>query len=382
MDLRIYMKIAYLLAEDLSKHPGLERKINGQIAVWKAAGHAVYKVMHYSGTIETPSGDLLRGNDHLSQPLSSRSKITQSVRLSRQYAFIARALESIRPDITYTRYLFPAWRLKKAFGHCGKLLIEINSDDLSEYQNKNRLTGYFNRLFRTPLLERADGFVFVTRELADSPSFAFASGVRTVIANGIDCHPVVFYESPGNTVPQLGFIGSPGQSWHGLDKLKALALILPDCFVHVIGPDATECLRLWGSIPENIKVHGYLGAGDASQIMSSMDVGIASLALHRKKMDEACPLKMRQYLAHGIPVLGAFADTDISPSQDFYCRLPNCEDNIVPHAEQIRRFVSGAFNNVALRSKARYFAENNLAQEAKEAVRLAFFASALNSDKR
>jgi hypothetical protein len=109
-----------------------------------------------------------------------------------------------------------------------------------------------------------------------------------------------------------------------------------------------------------------------------MDVGISTLALHRKNMNEACPMKVRQYLAQGLPVLAASYDTDIQSDQCFYLQLPNCEENIRPHARDIIDFIQSVFGRYAIREKAREFAIANLAVEMKEVKRLNFLRSVLD----
>lgn len=373
------MKIAYLLAEDLSRHPGLKHKIDGQISRWVEAGHEVYKVLHFSGMVVAPDGQVRSMEPALSAPVQRGGKARQMMRLSRQYAFAASALEWIRPDITYSRYLFPAWGVGNIARHGGRLVFEINSDDAAEYSARNFLTGVLNKIFRSKVLRMAKGLVFVTRELAHSPAFSAFAQARMVIANGVECVRFPFVKDPGNTSPQLGFIGSPGQPWHGLDKLLTLAELIPECTIHVIGPSEQECRSLSGRLPNNVVTHGYLNAVDAQQVISVMDVGISTLALHRKGMNEACPLKVRQYLAQGLPVLAASEDTDILTDQCFYLRLPNCEDNIRPHAQRIIDFVHGAFGNVAMREKAREFAMSRMAVDGKEAERVHFFQSVLDA---
>jgi hypothetical protein len=372
------MKIAYLLAEDLSRHPGLQYKIDAQISRWMEAGHEVYKVLHFSGMVVAPDGQVHKMEPTLSAPYERRGKARQLMRLSRQYAFVSSALQWIQPDLTYSRYLFPSWGVGNIAKHSGRLVFEINSDDASEYYAKNALTGIFNKLFRSKVLRLAKGLVFVTRELAHAPAFSSHTHTRTVIANGVECARFPIVRNPENVSPQLGFIGSPGQLWHGLDKLVTLAELLAGCIIHVIGPSEQECRILWGKLPANVVMHGYLNSEDASQVISVMDVGIATLALHRKSMNEACPLKVRQYLAQGLPVLAASEDTDILTDQCFYLRLPNSEDNIRPHAQRIIDFVHGAFGNVAMREKARKFAMSHMAVDDKEAERVNFFQSVLS----
>lgn len=366
------MKIAYLIFEDVRKHSGLKQKIGDQIALWESAGHEVHKVYGRLGIVDPPINEV---SINTSVPKSKLGKLLQK---ADEYAFVKNVLLRINPDIIYARYLFPAWGVQHLKPNATKLILEVNSDDKYEYLGKNIFTGLLNAAFRRIVLKMADGLVFVTNELAGVDSFKALTDVQTVIANGIDCQKVSLATLPNNKKPQLAFIGSPHQNWHGVDKLIHLAELLPASQLHIIGPDEKECLKYWGSMPSNVTIHGYLNAAQSTKILSTIDVAISTLALYRKSMHEACPLKVRQYLAHGIPIIGASDDTDIVDDMDFYFKLPNCEDNILPYATGIKQFVDDAFNNNDLRLKARSFAETQLDVRGKEKKRLNFFKEVLN----
>ncbi|WP_297812640.1 glycosyltransferase [uncultured Methylophaga sp.] len=368
------MKIAYLVGENLSKHPGLKHKIETQIHYWRSAGHDVYQIHHHNGVVIDPDG---KEQQYLVHANDTASKWQRLSRLAKQYHFVARQLEEIKPDLTYSRYLFPAKNLSKIRQHAGRLILEVNSDDRAEYLQKSVLTGVVNTLFRHRVLAKADGLVFVTGELRDKSAFSGLTPHRCVIGNGVEVDSFEFLSRTGNSLPQLVFIGSPGQSWHGLDKVGLLASYFPEWTFNIIGPNKEECLKQWRAEPENIIFHGYLSNLDAQRVVKNMDVGISTLALHRKSMQEACPLKLRQYLAQGIPVLAASEDPDIESEQVFYFRIANTEHNVTSSIDAIRTFVGNVFANSDIRTSARRYAEEHLAASEKEAKRLKFFERVL-----
>ena len=365
------MKIAYLIGEDLSSHPGLKYKIEGQIKAWESHGHEVYKVLHYKNVVLKPNEPLL-----FDVPVEKKkqTKISRIFRLSKQYLFISKALKSISPDITYPRLLYPAWKLADSFVHAGKLIVEINSDDKAEYYVKHFYVGIYNQLARQFFLKKADALVFVTNELSLSSSFLGFTNNREVIANGINCVDFPFVAEPKNSNPKICFIGSPNQLWHGLDRLIQLAEMLPESTIHIIGPSKDECLKLWGYSLANIIFHGYLSAELAKPLIANMDVGISTLALYRKKMEEACPLKSRQYLAQGIPMIVASSDPDIQNNESFCLQLPNKDNNVLPHKGMIIKFIDFCFGNSELRESARRFSIQYFDKARKEEKRLNFFA--------
>jgi len=364
------VKIVYLIGEALDTHPGLADKIGGQTAHWRAAGHEV-QLLEHRDRAPADAADSLAGRAAL-RVRDGAGRAALFARLSLQYRFAREQLARHEPDLVYTRYLFPAPGVGALLRGPFPVVVEVNSDDRSEYLQRGRITGLYNSLARRAALRGAAGAVFVTRELAASPSFSCIEGPRLVLANGIDLSQVTFAERTTNEVPQLAFVGSPGQAWHGLDKLGTMAANLPGAVFHVIGPSREECERVLGGIPGNVRCHGYLPGAEVDALLAGVDFGIGSLALHRNAMDEACPLKVRRYLAHGLPVISGCRDTDIDGDRPFFLELENSEDNVRRGRARIEAFVAAGFRDEALRRVARTFAERELTEEEKERRRLEF----------
>jgi hypothetical protein len=89
-------------------------------------------------------------------------------------------------------------------------------------------------------------------------------------------------------------------------------------------------------------------------------------------MQEACPLKVREYLAYGLPVIIGCKDTDFTESAPFILRLPNSEDNIETSLSAIESFVSKWKGKRVPRE-----AIAHLDLEVKESQRVKFFEDVL-----
>ena len=282
---------------------------------------------------------------------------------------LADAVAAWGPDLVYRRYAV----YLPGFGRLARIapvVLEINSDDVSEGRMAGRPSlgavrrRLWNELTRPLTFRDAAGAVFVTRELAGSPRFARFGLSHVVIANGtrLDGPP-----APASSTerPRLFFIGFPGQAWHGIDKIYALARRRPDYDFDLVGVPATD-------VPEDLRDrvtgHGTLVRDAYLPLLALADVAVGTLALHRKEMDEACPLKVREYLGHGVPTLIGYEDTDFPEPVDFLLRLPNTEANVEEGVEEIARFVE--------RWRGRRFDRARVAHldaTAKEQRRYAFF---------
>ena len=111
---------------------------------------------------------------------------------------------------------------------------------------------------------------------------------------------------------------------------------MPDIQIDVIGYDR---LPRYQSLPTNITFHGYMSSNHYQILLANSDVAVSSLAFHRVGMQEQSPLKSREYLAYGLPMVVPYIDTDLNDLKcDFLLNIPNREDNIQTHAEVIRDF--------------------------------------------
>ena len=98
--------------------------------------------------------------------------------------------------------------------------------------------------------------------------------------------------------------------WHGYEKLlEALPQLPPDCMVVLIGSenqqftDEVKELAQKLGVLNRIHVIGWLSHHDVNEVVYACDLGVSPLALEKKRMKEAQSLKVRHYLAMGLPVL-------------------------------------------------------------------------------
>ena len=309
---------------------GVGKKLDRQISAWQEAGHEARLFMHTSRY--TPLSDLVPAEVI---PYNSAGAVrTEFSRIAAAKKLVA-AVYAYNPDVIYLRlgmYVYPIHKLVQI----APLIGETNTNDLIQHEGLGKPYAMYNRISRGILLHRIDGLVAVSQELAEVAAFAKFHKPTRVIANGIDLGNFEQLPSASNSIPRLVFIGNPGYLWHGVDKLIALARLLPDVHFDIIGYDR---LNGYEPIPENLKLHGYLPTAVYQNILRAADAAISSLGLHRIGLNEASPLKTREYLALGLPVILPYKDTDLDVLDcDFLLKIPNKEDNIQTHAQAIRDF--------------------------------------------
>ena len=201
-------------------------------------------------------------------------------------------------------------------------------------------------LIGKPTIAKATGTVGVTQEIAD---YELArAGVpdkpQYVYPNGIVFKEQELLDRRSADVPEFLFVANFAP-WHGLDRLLASVAQSKEQFV----------LHLVGKVPESllsrtrdprIQVHGTLNHEQIAMLSQQCWVGLASFALDRNKMKQACPLKVREYLMLGLPVYGDYEDVFSADVEYFRCG-GNSISEIVDFCQSVRRLMKNEISSLA-----------------------------------
>ena len=322
------MRVAYVLTWSGGASTGVFKKVGDQVAAWHALG-----VEAGVFVATTSSGE----SDWLSLPETKRvvrfDNAPGSVLAQRE---LLTASASWSPDMTYVRttprQAFAARQLR-AQPH----VIEIQTNDLAEAAGISRKRLWLSQATRRSCHGAATGLVFVSSELAALPSYSMFTHRRVVIGNGIDLDRITALPA-SNTggAPTLAFMGQANAKWHGLEDIFDLARARPEWTIDLIGPTAT------GQTPRlaNLNFHGEMSSAEYRPILAKADAALSTLAWYRSSMSEASPLKSREYLALGLPVIGAYEDTDIPDGNPIYLRLPNRAGSLVNELARVESFIN------------------------------------------
>jgi hypothetical protein len=188
--------------------------------------------------------------------------------------------------------------------------------------------------------ETLDGKICVTDEIARHESFG---GKILVIGNSAE-GPVLATKrlapfSGGEL--RVGMPSSRDFPWHGEDRLVASAvqwvLEEPELEVQIDiigygGSKETPHPRV------TVNRLGNLKGEELVAHMNNMHLGVSSLALFRKGMEEASPLKSRFFVSQRIPFIYGYQDPDIVNDSDVTLRVANRQE-IIPWVK-VKRFLA------------------------------------------
>lgn len=301
------MRIVFVSPDSSSVESGVTKKIRGQVRAWRDEGHEVVLV--------EPGNRSMRG-----------------MRLVPTLSAMLRQAASLGPDVVYVRHTTWVPRLSRV-ARRHTLVLELNGDDVRELRVRRVPFRLYHRLVRRLALRAAALVIVPSKELERRRYIGAVARRTAVVSNGIDLAAVRELPAPHNDRLRVGFTFTSPGDWTGLDQVLELAADLPELAFDVIGP----ATGLRG--PDNVTFHGYLDGDLYEGVVAGLDAGLGSLALHRAGLSEASTLKVRGYLAHGIPAIIGHHDTDFPDPVPFVLEIPNADGAARRAAEEIRSFV-------------------------------------------
>ncbi len=314
----------------LDRMDGIGRKVSDQIRMWAASGVDA-RILVF---VDVPGQemDAIRG---WKLNLASNSSPFLVRKAQRVFQFLKGALITVlwRPDVIYTRAGVSFWGSSMWKWSGAKRVIELNTTLEGELVSLQK-TGHINEREQdlrredwNQTMQKADAYVSVSDEIDRQNKQWMADKPATVVCNSIDFskHSKVIRKNQQNKLPKLVFVGAAEYDWNGVDKLMYLASKTVGILEFVligVKPDKTHS--------ENVTIYPFLEKEKLPEILASCDVGVATLALHRKELEEASPLKVREYAALGLPMIIAYNETAFKgvDTPEWVLRIPNKEKSV------------------------------------------------------
>lgn len=349
------MRIAYSLIAYDAIHSGVYTKILDQVTFWRSQGKVV-QLFLITDEVSAPHWKVIDPSATILVDLNLASKIINRI-------LLVRLASKSNPSIIYLRESFPILIPRTKI----PIVLEVQSLVGNELKIRNRKMSLLFNLLKKRIYSQVSGGVFVTSELNEINEFHFADDLpKIAIGNAINFDRV----TPLTLNPSINmgvfFVGTPKQPWHGVSDLVRFGELNPDIDVHIVGDEGE-------STSPNVFFYGTLQTSDYYKIASLCVAGVGTLNLSAKQMEEASPLKVREYLAMGLPVITRYRDVDLDPSSDFLLQLPADERAFSDFSLEIRSFLESWRSKRVDRT-----AISHLDVTVKETLRLGFFEQVRN----
>jgi len=204
-------------------------------------------------------------------------------------------------------------------------VCELNTITDAEYRAKGQtLKGIIYRFWEGRTLAQSLGWLPVTQEIRIwAERISRTRKPFLIAANGVAIDTATVKKSRKEVRRMLGVPDSLpvlvmagfSRPWHGVDRALALLAGLPApvelWFIGAQGETDRRYIETMApkyGVDGAVRVFPWLGKSDTADLVAAAEVGIGPLALDRKHMTEAQPLKIRFYLALGLPVLINYRD--------------------------------------------------------------------------
>lgn len=358
---RLKMKIAYIIEVNPYLNSGIVKKIKDQTAFWKQQGHDVKthiiwpyhknEKKHLQGEVFSDMFVNALPNGFVKTYLT---KITGISRVSRQ-------LTSFNPDIVYIRQNIWYPGLTSVLSKY-RTILEINSVDFMEMKFYSSLKRRVYMFGKNRILNVAKGIIAVSPDILQH--YTSLKIPSTVVSNGINLSSFITRKNAEvESNVNLVFVGSKNMEWHGLDRVLDLAKEFEQYNFIVVGYDKKGFLA---DTPRNVTFCGWVDENELQRIYEKCHFGIGSFGnfLVGKNVDST--LKVREYLAYGLPVILGHHDVDFIESE-FVLKITK-EDNTFIDREEISEFIERYRKHVVPKGKLRI-----IDSVTKEQERLSFF---------
>ena len=363
--------ILFVMKYPLHQKENLKTKFDGQLAAARALGWDACCIGwdEHGMALLGPDGAIplrrnamarLRGYDH--------TKIFFDL-----MAATREAMRHIHVDVLYLRYMptFPGAlrtvRQLKAQG--GRLVLEYPTYPPEAENNRFFLRRQVFRLsdrVLTKIHPLVDLYTLIGEPCGGSlrgrPAMNIVNGVN------VSAFPPHTPNAGSSTVRLLALASMSG--WHGYDRLLcSLAAYNGETPVAIefAGGDGDGSLATWKSLAQSLGLtdrvtfHGPLYGDALNALVARCDVGVGSLGMYRYGLSQGMTLKLREYLARGLPFVSAVDDPALPADADFALRVPNDDTPIDMNA--IVAFAQKVRADATLSTRMRAYAQANLSWE-------------------
>lgn len=363
--------ILFVMKYPLHCHENLKAKFDGQMAAARALGNEVYCIgwnMEGMWLVGESTPVRLRRNRFTKMPIYSHTKIFVDL-----MAAVRQVLCEKKIDILYLRYMptfggaVKTMRMLKAQG--GKLALEYPTYP-KERENRRSLLRRPIFAYTDHVLSRIHPMVDLYTLIGEKCEGMLDGRPAMNIVNGIfvDNLPLHKPNPQTETINLLALASMAG--WHGYDRiLRSLSEYqgAQDVRIHLVGADGDGSLAAWKElavrlgIAERVTFHGALYGEALSSVVQICDIGIGSLAMFRFGLSQGMTLKLREYMARGLPFVYAVDDPSIPSDERFRLRVPNDESAI--DMGELVAFAVRAKHSEAVPSLMRAYAKAQMSWE-------------------
>lgn len=359
--------ILFLMRYPLEGWDNLKNKFDGQMAAVEELGHQAYCI-GWDGT----GMWLCHGGERT---------LLKRCRLSGMPAYLKTLLyvdlmDALRLAVEKQPFDLIYMRFMPVFHNAPKALLQAKTRGAKlvlEHPTYPFSNGRTTSLLRRPVFAYNEWVFRRVEPLIDlytligEPCGESLNGVPAMnILNGVDVERLAPHEPRAEA--DIGLLALASMShWQGYDRLiQALARYrdAERVTIHMVGGDGDGSLARWRRLAQELGMektvifHGELFGEALDRVAAQCDVGVGGLGLYRKGQYRSMTLKLREYMARGLPFVYAVDDPSIPDEPRFCLRLAN--DDSPLDMEEIVAFARRAKTDARAPREMRAYAREHM----------------------
>ena len=337
-------KVLFVMRYPLDGWDNLKNKFDGQMAAVEALAHEAWHIGYNAAGMWLCRGD--------KRTLLKRCALARMPGYTKTYLYVD-LMEAVRRacakqhfDALYIRYLPVFWNAPTALRFAKKTGARLILEHPTYPVENGRVTSWLRR----PVFWYNDRVFARLEKLLDlyvligNPGGESLHGIPAMnVVNGVDVERLPLHQPLKEGPVSLLALASMSR-WQGYDRLiHSLAAYdgTEKVVVHMVGGEGDGSLAEWRQLAQDLGVqdrvifHGEVFGERLNALAAACDLGVGGLALHRKQQFKSMTLKLREYMARGLPFLYAVEDPSVPREPRFCLQLPN-DDSPIDMTEIVR----------------------------------------------
>ena len=373
--------ILYVVRYPLHYTYSIMQKVNGQIQSLKNLGYEVSFLCYDEGSIYlNRNGELIRISKTTFGPSKLYFHLFSYMDLYKSAEYV---IKTFGFDVVYIRAAplnHLALGMFKAAAEKSKIIVEIptyltNGVKLRQNTLRKLFTVYSDLLWRKAK-RMVDLFVLIgdhADEYCGRPAINIDNGVS------MDVIPVRHYTNPPDGKTHILAVASMS-AWHGYDRLikgfnEWTSPQRNNYVIDLVGDEGDGSLKEWKTLVSNyglteqIRFHGRKTGDELSYFFNIATIGISGLGNYRIGFKTGSVLKLREYMARGLPFVYSHDDPGIKENEEWCMKVPNDDSPI--NMETIAEFIKSIKGKTYISAEMREYAARNMTWEAQYRIVIA-----------
>lgn len=368
------MRVLFVMKYPLVDQYSIMQKLNGEINAVRNLGHEVDYISFDHDYVYLDNGEKKK---IISKTTFGHSKIYFHTFV---FSDINKAAKKVisggKYDLVYFRHSpigYQGYQMMKTAKETNrtKVIVEIPSFPLNVDKPKN----FIRKLYITysdAWWRKSSKFVSLFAGIGEKTE-AFLGVPFINIDNGIDIHLIPERTEMKSQDGKIHLLAVASMcEWHGYERIirgigswqneKAGNYVLD-----LVGDEGDGSLSKWKELAHELEIekqvvfHGRKTGDALTEMYNIATVGLSSLAMYKVGFQSGSVLKLREYMARGLPFVYAHDDPHVSVDLPWCLKIPN-DDSIVD-MERIDEFVRKIQYEDKLPERMRKYAEENMTWE-------------------